>query len=189
MIAQITGQPYNEDLPALPPFIRTHLNTRHRHVTRTHLQPFLRLRQGLTYRINISANSQYYRDMPNPPVVPFIEATFHYYVDSNVPHVHVPHVQMRVHNTNLTTIQVNQIYVFDIRDFTDLRDITTPATRARFRQERTEASGAVNQMVLEHIRNSRGLTGERFPVPPYLQNLQKYGGKSKTSKNRKTRKR
>ena len=123
--------------------------------------------------------------MPNPPVVPFIEATFHYYEYRNV-----PHARMRVHNTNLTTIQVNQIYVFDIRDFTDsnlIRNITTPATRARLAQERSNASGIVSRGILERIRNEREFAGERFPVPSYLDDLQGFGGKRnrKTSKNRK----
>jgi hypothetical protein len=93
---------------------------------------------------------------------------------------------MRVHDTNLTTIPINQNYVFDIRDFTDshlLRDITTAATRERFAQERSISSAALNGMLLGKIRTQRGLTGEKFPVPHYLQNLQGFGGKkSKTRK-------
>ncbi len=182
MVSQLMGQrPENEVLPGVPQFIGRHLNTRHRDITRTHLQPFLRFQQGHTYMIYINPNSQYVRDMHPPPPLPYIHATFHYYEYRNV-----PHVRMRVHRTNLT-LQVNQIYVFDIRDFSNFlppQDITTPQSLAQFQEERRASAAAVNGIVMNAIARQRTVDGTPFPVPHYLYNLNSSGGKSKKNKRK-----
>ena len=181
--AQMMGlRRFDEVLPGVPEFVGRLMDTNHHHVTRTHLQPFLKFKWGHTYRINISRNSQYVRGMqPIPPVL-YIHATFLHYVYRNV-----PHVKMLVLETNLP-IRVNEIYVFDVRDFTNsnlLRDLTTPASLAQFTQERSNSSGIVNKIVMDAIDRQRTLDGTPFTFPRYQHHLGRFGGKKSKRKTRK----
>ena len=186
---------YNDPtLRSIPRFVATHMDGSQRsfnngHMLRAHLQPFLTLRYGHTYRIYIRSESSYCRGLPNN-IRYYINAVFVHYVYRNS----VPHAKMFVVETNLpmtTTwlprpiVRVNELHLFDIRDFSGWMppaDITTPASLAQFKQMREDSSGAVNEIVMGAISKSRKSTKTYFPVPHYLHRLGNFGGKSKTRK-------
>ena len=64
-------------------------------------------------------------------------------------------------------IGVNELHIFDIRDFYDLRrltDLTTPASLAQFQKERMDSSGTVNQIVMNAIAREKNLNEKSFSI-------------------------
>jgi len=184
-------------LRSIPRFVATHMDGsqgsfNNGHMLRGHLKQFLTLQYGHTYRIYIRNESPYCRGLPSS-IRYYINAVFVHYVYRNS----VPHAKMFVVETNLPMtsswlprriIGVNELHIFDIRDFSDWyapADITPPDSLAQFKQMRMDSSGAVNKMVMDAISNERTSTNTYFPVPHYLHRLTNFGGKKSKTRKRK----
>jgi hypothetical protein len=199
---------YNDPtLRSIPSFVATHMNGAQRgfsnyHMTRTHLQPFLNMKYGDTYRIYINYRSPYGRNMPEFSN-PYVDAVFVHFVYRNG----VPNAKMFVVGTNIPTgaVRLNELHIFDIRndfrqDFVEPQNISTDDTREQFKQMRMNSSGAVNQIVMNAIDRQRTANYETALLqaqprvfvpttyfPRYQGRLQHFGGKKSKKNNSKTK--